>query len=104
MYSKLPYARSIRLLDIAPGKAPDPIEASLLVVEDIDEAPDFEALSYVWGTPNEPSDILCNNEKTSVTQNLHGGLLRLRQEEETRRVWIDALCINQNDLDERSQQ
>ena len=91
MYSKLPSPRSIRLLDIAPGKASDLIEASLIVVE-LDQAPEFEALSYVWGSPNDPVDVLCDNEVISVTQNLHSALLRLRGLDQPRRVWIDALC------------
>jgi hypothetical protein len=103
MYSKLPRPRSIRLLGIAPGKASDRVEVSLMVVE-LDEAPDFEALSYAWGLSSDPVDILCDSQVVSVTQNLHGALLRLRRSDQIRKVWIDALCINQNDLVERSHQ
>jgi hypothetical protein len=77
-----------------------------LVVE-LEEAPEFEALSYVWGLPNDPVGILCDNEVVPVTQNLHGALVRLRRSgdsDQPRRVWIDALCINQTDIYERSQQ
>jgi len=91
MYSKLPNPRSIRLLDIAPGKASDRVEVSLVVVE-LDEASDFEALSYAWGSSSDPVDILCDSQVVSVTQNLHGALLRLRRSDQTRKVWIDALC------------
>ena len=103
MYSRLPTPRSVRLLDIAPGTSSEPVKASLLVVE-LDAAPDFEALSYVWGTTADPVVVACDGEPISVTQNLHAALLRLRFVDVTRRVWIDALCINQNNLDERSQQ
>ena len=101
MYSKLPSPRSIRLLDIASGKASDRVEVSLMAVE-LDEAPDYEALSYAWGTSSDLVDVFCDSQVVSVTQNLHGALLPLRNPDQTRRVWIDALCINQNDLDERS--
>ena len=74
------------------------------MVVELDEAPDFEALSYTWGSTSDPVDILCDSQVVSVTQNLHGALLRLRRPDQTRKVWIDALCINQNDLDERSHQ
>jgi hypothetical protein len=104
MYEELPKQRSIRLLDIAPGHGTGPVRADLLVVEDLYEAPEFEALSYVWGTPDDPVDIICNDEVVSVTENLNSALRRLRCVHKTRRVWIDALCINQYDLDERAQQ
>ena len=104
MYEKLPKKRSIRLLDIAPGHATCPVRAKLLVVEDLYKAPKFEALSYVWGTPDDPVDTICNNEVVSVTKNLNSALRRLRRADKSRRVWIDALCINQYDLDERAQQ
>lgn len=104
MYTKLPDQRSIRLLDIAPGQTADVVEVKLLVVNDLGNAPDFEALSYVWGAAENPVEIICNTEVVSVTQNLSGALRRLRQADNTRRVWIDALCINQKDLDERAQQ
>jgi hypothetical protein len=51
MYTKLPNSSSFRLLYIAPGQAEDVINVILLVVDNPDEAPEFEALSYVWGTP-----------------------------------------------------
>jgi len=93
MYTELPNSRSIRLLDIAPGQPADPIKANLLIVDDLDEAPDFEALSYVWGSSDNPVDIVCDNEVASVTRNLSGALIRLRYVDKSRRVWIDALCL-----------
>jgi Heterokaryon incompatibility protein (HET) len=72
-------------------------------VVELDEAPEFQALSYVWGSPDDPVDIVCENKVVSVTQNLHRALLRLRHAcYLIRRVWIDALCINQGDLDEQA--
>jgi hypothetical protein len=104
MYTKLPNSRSFRLLYVAPGQAEEVIRVNLLVVEDLNKAPEFEALSYVWGTPKDPADILCDDEVTSVTRNLAGALQQLRQTDTWRRIWIDAVCINQKDLEERAQQ
>jgi hypothetical protein len=104
MYTKLPNSRSFRLLYVAPGQAEEVIEVILLVMDDLDKAPEFEALSYVWGTPKDPVDILCDDEVTSVTRNLAGALQQLRQTDTWRIIWIDAVCINQKDLEERAQQ
>ena len=58
------------------------------------------ALSYFWGDANITKPIFLNDIETPVTSNL--GNLRLADSERT--VWIDALCINQQDIDERNQQ
>ncbi|ETS07232.1 HET-domain-containing protein [Trichoderma reesei RUT C-30] len=69
-----------------------------------DPPPKYEALSYTWGDENDRREIAVNGYIVDVTVNLYSALRRLRLENETRVLWIDALCINQTDLDERSQQ
>ncbi|ESZ93209.1 hypothetical protein SBOR_6405 [Sclerotinia borealis F-4128] len=67
----------------------------------------YVALSYIWGTPADKKTILVNGVEMQITQNLHTALLELRKSGWVRRrinLWIDALCINQDDLDEREQQ
>jgi hypothetical protein len=98
------YRRStIRLLTIFPGPQSTIIECRLQLAI-LEEAPAFEALSYVWGDPNPADWIHCNGQRKPVTPNLGAALRRLRYEKDDRLLWIDALCINQTDLDERSQQ
>lgn len=64
----------------------------------------YEALSYVWGKPSSRHLISCNNKEFAIGQNLETALRRLRSNSVARVVWIDAICINQDDLDERSSQ
>ncbi|PQE24049.1 heterokaryon incompatibility protein [Rutstroemia sp. NJR-2017a BVV2] len=67
----------------------------------------YVALSYVWGSPADKKTIIVNGVEMQITQNLHAALLELRRSTWVRRgvnLWIDALCINQDDLDEREQQ
>ncbi|KAE8317945.1 heterokaryon incompatibility protein-domain-containing protein [Aspergillus transmontanensis] len=64
----------------------------------------YEALSYVWGSPEKPYSILLDKDCLSVTTNLYAALLHLRDRFIERVIWIDAICINQNDLDERGSQ
>jgi hypothetical protein len=70
----------------------------------LDHNPIYEALSYTWGDASIKLSILCGNNPFPVTSNLHEALLRLRSEKEARKVWIDAICINQDDIAERNAQ
>ncbi|KAH7012701.1 heterokaryon incompatibility, partial [Microdochium trichocladiopsis] len=64
----------------------------------------YEALSYTWGaTEGIQRAITVDNGKIQVTPNLHTALCHLRTDK-PRLLWIDALCINQNDQEEKAQQ
>ena len=67
------------------------------------QAPPFAALSYCWGNLSDKASITVNGQEVRVTVNLHSALKRLR-EERVQRIWVDALCINQQDDEERSYQ
>jgi hypothetical protein len=103
VYSNLIGLDSIRLLTIHPGKKDDKIRTKLDITN-LQNAPPYEALSYVWGNPNPPIEICCNGINIPVTPNLADALRRIRDKEKDRVLWIDALCIDQNNLEERSQQ
>jgi hypothetical protein len=68
---------------------------------------EYVALSYVWGNPNKTREIFINEKSVQVTENLESALRILRDKLPMRlgvRLWADALCINQNDVKERSTQ
>lgn len=94
---------SIRLLSLKPGDKPSPISA-IIKSFPLWESPAFEALSYCWGDPFCKVSITCNGAILHITGNLDSALRHLRQPDSHRMLWIDALCINQEDLLERSQQ
>ncbi|KAK3313175.1 heterokaryon incompatibility protein-domain-containing protein [Apodospora peruviana] len=98
-----PTSAEIRLLTIHPGPWDTDIECSLEHVS-LDAKPTYEALSYTWGDPTNISSILFGRSPWSVRTNLKAALQRLRREDSERVIWIDALCINQDDLDERAEQ
>ena len=64
----------------------------------------YEALSYVWGSPDETVPIYIDQYVLQVTKNLHTALLHLRDVSFERIVWVDAICINQLDLKEQENQ
>ncbi|KAF2103728.1 heterokaryon incompatibility, partial [Rhizodiscina lignyota] len=68
---------------------------------------DFEALSYTWGNQTSTQQIIMNGKIWNVSENLENALRALLLRPETRNgmhYWIDALCINQADEDERNHQ
>ena len=64
----------------------------------------YEALSYAWGTAISPLKVRVDGTNMSITENLDQGLRRLRFDDRPRVLWIDAICINQRDAEERSHQ
>jgi hypothetical protein len=62
---------------------------------------DYVALSYRWGDASITRSIIVNGEVVQVTTNLEAGLRVLRSLKAPEIFWIDSLCINQNDLQER---
>ncbi|PTB65738.1 HET-domain-containing protein [Trichoderma citrinoviride] len=95
----------IRVLHLECGSGSSLLQCTLHRVSlRSDPPPKYEALSYTWGDENDRREIAVNGYIVDVTVNLYSALRRLRLENETRVLWIDALCINQTDLDERSQQ
>lgn len=101
-------AQEIRLLTLHPGDRNSPIHISLDITPFTqDFTPTFEALSYAWGSPLNPTRVLVHDSgfKTlSITRNLGEALPYLRYADKPRVLWIDAICVNQADLGERSQQ
>jgi hypothetical protein len=64
----------------------------------------YEALSYVWGEPVYSRSIRCSKGRIALTPNLEEALLHIRFPDRRRVIWADAICVNQSDLQERSQQ
>jgi Heterokaryon incompatibility protein (HET) len=71
---------------------------------DLQNAPNYEALSYCWGSQSIRTPIQINDLTLEVTKNLRSALLHLRNELSSRLLWVDAICINQEDLSERASQ
>ncbi|OWP05700.1 hypothetical protein B2J93_1749 [Marssonina coronariae] len=102
-YASLPNNQTIRLLTLEAGFTDEPLRGSLTQVP-IDALPPYEALSYCWGSPDQPCSINLEGGSMPITHSLHSALVRLRRRSRSRRIWADALCINQADNAEKSEQ
>jgi len=95
----------IRVVCIQPGLRGTRIEAEVTTTSLIDGVPhQFEALSYMWGDRIELADISLNKLDFQIRESLEEIVQSLRDEREARIFWIDAICINQDDIQERNQQ
>lgn len=104
----LPGPGSIRLLRLMPHEDDTaPIECQLFnysLKQSSKGAHLYEALSYVWGGLDKTLPISIGEHNFDVTGNLHVALSHLRDRSIERIIWVDAICINQKDLQERSHQ
>lgn len=125
-FEQLPTETSIRLLRFGQdfdSATPNSIRLLLHVV-DLNDNPEYNALSYVWGD-HRPAlgqrfhperhkrlfQVTCNNRKVSVTYNLFCALKRLSRscsdtlrEVRAHSIWIDQFCVNQRNFGEVRQQ
>ncbi|KAH7079789.1 heterokaryon incompatibility protein-domain-containing protein [Paraphoma chrysanthemicola] len=105
----LPTDNTIRMLHIKPGAFCEPIVCCLDTTS-LTSPATYEALSYAWGDSTRCKSIRVSATGAhhevdfQVTANCFDALRRLRFELEPRTVWIDAICIDQSNTKERSQQ
>jgi hypothetical protein len=107
LYRALESSKHIRLLHLMPAVQPDlPLEFSVQQKNLPDAIASYEAVSYVWGVPDFSCRLRCidDNSELHITKNADALLRRFRDEYHTRILWIDAVCINQKDDEEKSTQ
>jgi hypothetical protein len=96
----------IRLLRLLKGEDPL-IECELFQAwhdgDDTDTIP-YEALSYTWGGAEKAASVQIGAENHDVTENLYLALQHLRYRDEDRILWVDAICIDQSNVEERGHQ
>lgn len=106
-----PRSHAFRVLKVRPGKPDDPIECNLLVRDLPDKATAkcaYDALSYNWGPKGGDCSvrILVDSDAYNITirRNLDAALRRLRDKTRPIYLWVDALCVDQENKEEKSAQ
>jgi hypothetical protein len=93
-----------RLLTIYPDRQEAIIECSLAYTSLDAPLPVYEALSCTWGQATRDWMIVVNDLPFGVSENVINALRALRYHGKTRTLWVEATCVDQNDLAERSSQ
>jgi hypothetical protein len=103
MRVKVGQIRLITILPLSLSSDNSGIEC-IMSVKDLDTQPKYTALSYTWGSPKRPKAITINGKSLLVTESVEIALRRLRRERESVVLWVDQICINQDDDEEKGVQ
>jgi hypothetical protein len=96
-------AKQIRLLYLFSGAEDEDLELEL-ASWDIDLAPPYAAISYAWGRKENHRVLYVNGTQREVWPNCHYAIWQVRLHHPGSYIWIDAICIDQENLDEKSHQ
>ncbi|KAI1075934.1 heterokaryon incompatibility protein-domain-containing protein [Whalleya microplaca] len=97
----------IRILRLQCGEYDEDIHCEMFI-RSLDSEPSYEAISYTWadetGDKSQYKTIFISKKPFQVTRNCENALRRVRLKYSNRDIWIDAVCIDQNNIDERGHQ
>ena len=104
VYPRIENSMGIRLVRILPGSSYSNIRCELQLATLGPEVPEYVALSYCWGDAAQKTWILCNGQRLEVTKSLLCALRRFRRKDGIATFWIDQVCIDQENIEERNKQ
>jgi hypothetical protein len=103
-YDHLSGKDALRVIELQPSSARDaPLRAALVTHQDRKTAT-YVALSYTWAGIDGYGSLELTNGVLPITGNLDLALRALRKQDGVLRIWVDAVCINQQDKDEKAVQ
>ncbi|EKJ71656.1 hypothetical protein FPSE_08102 [Fusarium pseudograminearum CS3096] len=113
------FVKRIRLIHLQPGGIDSPSTTSSIQENlgvhrlpvactishvSLHQPPPYSALSYTWGDTSQKSRILIDGTSFNITKSLENALIHLRRKDLPLTLWIDALCIDQDDEVEKTEQ
>lgn len=109
VYEALDSPLDIRLIWLQPGSGNDQLRGEIDYISFSDffdcEVPQpYEALSYVWGSPTKTCTLSLPEGDIGLTSNLTQALQHIRHASQRQCIWVDAICIDQQNLQERGHQ
>jgi len=106
VYKPLVTHTDIRVLQVSHSADNNAEVSATFEIESLASAasPQFDALSYMWDDQTERAAIFIDGALFSISKHLCRTLRALRDPTRPRRLWVDAICIDQNDTRERNKQ
>jgi hypothetical protein len=108
-YQRLNYklGLEIRLIVLYPGRELDDLVFDIIYCNLLDK-PVYEAVSYTWATVDGDASLSshasCRGKQIAITKNCDSMLRVLRRQGTNRTIWVDAICIDQENTEERNHQ
>jgi hypothetical protein len=103
-YTPFHEADEIRLLYLSPRNVPNGSIRDAIEHVFLSTAPLYTAVSWMWGALSDLIEFQVDGQTIMIPQNLLRVIEQLRDESQHRRIWIDAICIDQKSLKERNHQ
>ncbi|KAI0142307.1 HET-domain-containing protein [Hypoxylon sp. NC0597] len=103
-YNSLPVSGWFRVLVIEPSDDPENSMSCKLRHYPISAGIGYDALSYTWGDEEPECQIFIDEKIFWIRKNLYTALQVIRRKENELLLWVDAICINQDDEIERDYQ
>ena len=97
-------SKHIRLVEILPADDEAAAISCRFHTEALEKPAPYTALSYTWGDPSNMKEIVLDGEVFHVRDNLWQFLHEMRKQDRRDRFWIDAVCIDQTNVQERNHQ
>ncbi|RDW57327.1 hypothetical protein BP5796_12777 [Coleophoma crateriformis] len=100
-YTQLPAPKFVRLLKLDLDSTN---LSGTLDIHNLDECLMYNALSYTWSEPDCSRDFICSGARLPLQLNLLDALQQFKISRIDSPIWIDAICINQQDTSEKKHQ
>lgn len=97
-------ANQIRLLSISISDGENPMISCVCYVYDRKDAPRYNAISYTWGEAQDTKSITIDGQLFQVRSNCHHALRQTQLHHPSELLWIDSICIDQKNLQEKGAQ
>ncbi|KAI0552265.1 heterokaryon incompatibility protein-domain-containing protein [Xylaria curta] len=102
-YQRLSSPSEFRVLELFPSTADEPVSYRLHTAN-WKAPPAYEAVSYAWGDGSHRYPVICDGLQHMISLNLRDGLIAMRLKDRSRMLWVDSICIDQRNTEERGQQ
>ncbi|KAK5713955.1 hypothetical protein LTR15_010861 [Elasticomyces elasticus] len=104
IYHELEQTRKeVRILVIEPAASHEPVRCTFQTISLLDDAlPQYETVSYAWGDATKRDVVYIGGHQLSVPLSAKNVLQRMRRSDKPRTVWIDVICIDQQNLVDRN--